>query len=122
MEKYCAKTVPVAHSNNKRQLTAVLAIIAAGEYLPPQLLYQEKTPKCHPHVSFPAGWNVWHSHNHWLNEITMKYCIDIIIVPFATRKRQELKLRFNHPTIVIFDDIHGQTTSDILSHLKSLNI
>ena len=45
MEKEGAKTVPIVHSDGKRQLTAVLAITAAGEYLPPQLLYQEKTPK-----------------------------------------------------------------------------
>ena len=101
MEKEGAKIVPIAHSDDKRQLTAVLAITAAGEYLPPQLLYQGKTPKCHPQVSFPAGWDVWHSHNHWSNEITMKRYIDNIIVPFVTQKRQELKLRFNHPAIAI---------------------
>ena len=38
-----AKIVPIAHSDDKRQLTAVLAITAADEYLPPQLLYQGKT-------------------------------------------------------------------------------
>ena len=52
MEKEGAKIVPIAHSDDKRQLTAVLAITAAGDYLPPQLLYQRKTPKCHPQVSF----------------------------------------------------------------------
>ena len=103
-------------------MTAVLAITAAGDYLPPQLLYQGRTPKCHPQVSFPAGWDVWHSHNHWSNAITMKRHIDNIIVPFVTQKRQELKLRFNHPAIAIFDNFRGQTTADILSHLKSHNI
>ena len=38
-----AKIVPIAHSDDKRQLTAVLAITAADENLPPQLLYQGKT-------------------------------------------------------------------------------
>ena len=117
MEKKGAKIVLIAHSDDKRQLTAVLAITAAGDYLPPQLLYQGKTPKCHPQVSFPAGWDVWHSHNHWSNAITMKCYIDNIIVPFVTQKRQELKLRFNHPAIAIFDNFHGQTTADIISHL-----
>ena len=65
MEKERTKIVPIAHSDDKRQLTAVLAITAAGEYLPPQLLYQGKTPKCHPQVSFLTGWDVWHSENHW---------------------------------------------------------
>jgi len=46
--------------------------MAAGDYLSPQLLYQERTPKCHPQVAFPDGWDVWHSKNHWLNEV-MRY-------------------------------------------------
>jgi len=59
MEKKGTKTVPIAHSDDKRQLTVVLAITAAGDYLPAQLLYQGKTPKCHPQSSFPPGWDVW---------------------------------------------------------------
>ena len=65
MEKEGTQAVPIAHSDDKRQLTAVLAITAGGDYLPPQLLYQGKTPKCHPEMSFPEGWYVWHSENHW---------------------------------------------------------
>ena len=61
MEKEGAKTVSIAHSDDKRQLTAVLAITAASDYLPTQLLYQGKTPKSHPQVSFRPGWDVWHS-------------------------------------------------------------
>ena len=45
MEKEGAKIVPIAHNDDKRQLTAVLAITTAGDYLAPQLLYQGKTPK-----------------------------------------------------------------------------
>ena len=85
MEEEGAKIVPIAHSDDK--LTAVLAITAAGEYLPPQLFYQRKKPKCYPRVSFPVGWDVWHSDNNWLNEITMKHYVDNIIVPFVTQYR-----------------------------------
>ena len=75
-----------------------------------------------PPTSFlSTGWDVWHLHNHWSNEITMELYIDNIIVPFVTQKRQELKLRFNHPAIAIFDNFCGQTTANILSHLKSHN-
>ena len=65
---------------------------------------------------------MWHSHNHWSNEIAIKRYNDHIIVRFVTQKRQELKLRFNHPAIAIFNNFCGQTTADILSHLKSHNI
>ena len=93
--------------------------MAVGDYLPTQLLYQGKTPKCHPQVSFPPGWDVWHSENHWSNEITMKRYIDKIIVPFITKKRQEMKLDLISPAAAIFDNFRGQTTNDILSHLRS---
>ena len=86
MEKEGVQTVPIAHNDDKRQLTAVLAITAAGDYLPPQLLYQRKTPKCHPNVAFPDGWDVWYSENHWSNETTMKRYIDKVIVPFVIEK------------------------------------
>ena len=122
MEKEGAKVVPIAHSDDKWQLTAVLAITAGGEYLPSQLLYQGKMPKCHPQISFPAGWDVWHSVNHWSNEITMRRYIDNIIVPFVIKWRKELKLKETHPAVGIFDNFHGQTTAAILSHLKSHNI
>ena len=122
MEKEGAQTVPIAHSDDKRQLTAVLAITAAGDYLPPQLLYQGKTPKCHPNVAFPDGWDVWHSENHWSNETTMKWYIDKVIVPFVIEKRQKLKLDPGSPAAAIFDNFRGQTTDVILSLLRSHNI
>jgi len=102
MEKEGAKTVPIAHNDDKRQLTAVLAVTAAGGYLPQQLLYQGKMPKCHPQVAFPDGWDVWHSEYHWSNEITMKSYIEKVIVPFVTKKRQKLKMDLVSPAAAIF--------------------
>ena len=122
MEKEGTNIVPIAHSDDKRQLTAVLAITAAGDYLPPQLLYQGKTPKYHPQVGFPDGWDVWHSENHWSNEITMKRYINKVIVPFVSEKRQKLKLGSTFPAVAIFDNFGGQTTDAILSLLRSHNI
>ena len=122
MEKEGAQTVPIAHSDDKRQLTAVLAVTAAGDYLPPQLLYQGKTQKCHPQVVFPDGWDVWHSENHWSNETTMECYINKIIVPFVMEKRKILKLDSASPAAAIFDNFRGQTTDAILSLLRSHNI
>ena len=53
MEKHGAKSVPIAHTDDKRHITAVLAANATGEYLPPQLIYKGKTTRCHPHAKFP---------------------------------------------------------------------
>jgi len=104
MEKERTNIVPIAHSDDKQQLTAVLATTAAGDYLPPQLLYQGKTSKCHPQVGFPDGWDVWHSENHWSNEITMKCYIEKVIILFVNEKRQKLKLESTFPAAAIFDN------------------
>ena len=58
MEREGAKVVSIAYADDKRQITAVLAITATGEYLAPQLLYKGKTERCHPQVQFPEGWDV----------------------------------------------------------------
>ena len=52
------KQVPVVGTDDKREITAVLAATASGKLLPPQLIYQWKTAGCHPKVTFPEKWNV----------------------------------------------------------------
>ena len=48
MHKSDDKLVPTAHSDDKRQITAVLAATLSGIYLSLQLLYEGKTVRCHP--------------------------------------------------------------------------
>ena len=75
MNKAGVKIIPIANLDDKRQITAVLAITMNGTYLAPQLIYQGKTERCHPRLdgsSLPDGWDIWHSANHWSNEETMK--------------------------------------------------
>ena len=51
---------------------ATICLCAVGEYLPPQLIYKGKTERCHPKISFPNRWDVWHTDNHWCSEVTTK--------------------------------------------------
>lgn len=117
------KNVPIAHSDDKRQVTAVLAATITGEFMYPQILYQGKTNRCHPKVlSVPDGWDIWHSPNHWSNEETMVRYVEKVIVPFLTRKRTELKLEKLHPALAIFDCFRGQSTPSFYALLKKHNI
>ena len=86
------------------------------------MIYKGKTLHCHPKVSFPQGWDVWHSDNHWSNEETMKRYIEKIIVPFVSQNREALKLEKTHPALALFDCFRGQTTPDIIALLESHNI
>ena len=101
---------------------AAIFLCAVGEYLPPQLIYKGKTERCHPKISFPNGWDVWHTDNHWCNEVTTKRYIEKILVPFVTKKREELKLGKSHPALVLFDCFRGQTTGEIKKLLAANNI
>ena len=92
MEREGAKVVSIAHADDKRQITAVLAVTATREYLAPQLLYKGKTERCHPQVQFPEGWYVWHTENHWSNEDSMKRYMKKVVIPFVTQKREALKV------------------------------
>ena len=69
MHRAGEKLIPVAKSNDKRQTTAMLAASITGKYLTPQLIYVQRN--CHPAVTFPEGWDIWHSDNHWSNESTV---------------------------------------------------
>ena len=60
--------VPIAHSDDKRSITAVLAATMVGQFIPPKLVYKGKTICCHPQVTALDGWHIWHSENHWSNE------------------------------------------------------
>ena len=122
MNEAKAEKVVIANSDDKRQITAVLAATMTGEYLPTQLIYKGKTTRCHPKVSFPEGWDVWHSDNHWSNEDTMERYILNIIIPYVCHKREVLKLQACHPALAIIDCFKGQTTPRILSLLRENDI
>lgn len=50
--------------------------------IPPPVIYQGKTEKCHPNFKFPENWHIMHTENHWSNEATMLEYIDKILVPY----------------------------------------
>ena len=122
MHRASDKVIPIANVDDKRQITAVLAATLTGEYLPPQVIYKGKTMRSHPKVSFPQGWDIWHSDYHWSNEETMKRYIENVILPFVSQKRESLKLEKTHPALALFDCFRGQTTPTITSLLKCHNI
>ena len=48
MEKEGSRHVVVAGLGDKRQITAAFCSTMEGEFLPPQLLYEGRTERCHP--------------------------------------------------------------------------
>ena len=122
MEVEGSKRVEVAGKYDKKQITAVLGGSCVGDFLPPQIIYQGKTPHCLPNYDFPEKWNITYSANHWSNETMMKEYIDNILLPYVKEKRRNLNLADDYPALVLFDNFKAQCTSNLLTLLDQNNI
>ena len=112
-EGTCSTRVPIVGLGDKRQTTATVAVSMSGELLPMQILYAGKTEQCHPSYSFPSGFDIWHTPNHWENTNTTIRFINTIIVPYVTSVRERMELPVEHPAIVMFDAFRGHKGSEI---------
>lgn len=118
-----AKQVPIAGSDDKREITALLAVSMAGDVLPLQLIYTGTTERSHPtEVAFPNDWDITHSKNHWSTEETMLRYIDKIIDPYMKRCRHESNLPEDQKGLCIFDVFAAHRCESVEEKLKSLNI
>jgi len=99
MDKKDRKRIPIVGNGDKRQITAVMCSALTGEVLPIQLVYEGKTKRYHPPYDFPADWMISHSSNHWYNKETM---IDYVKEPYVNRRRDDLNLDSDHPSVAIF--------------------
>lgn len=117
-----SKQVPLVGIDDKREITALLAINMAGHMLPPQIIYSGTTEKCHPSTVFPPEWDIYHTKNHWSNSDSMDRYLDKIIFPYIAKKRQELGLSSDQKAICIFDVFAAQRTQDFLKKLRDHNV
>jgi len=116
-----SKRVDLAAKDDKRQITACFAGSMAGDFLPPQLVYEGKTPRCLPQVTFPSDWHVTYSTTHWCNESMMQDYIDEIILPYIRINRKELKLESKQPAL-FFDNFKVQCTEKLLTHINAHDV
>ena len=119
MEKQGEKRVEMSGGNDKRQITAVFCASSLGDFLPVQLIYQGKTPRCHPRFSFPDDWHITHSPRHWSTEETILQYIEQIVVPYVETVRERVN---NKPALVIIDNFKGQITASVNDLLEQNNI
>lgn len=87
-----SKRVEIAGTNNKEQIILVLCGTMTGDFLPPQVIYKGKTPRCHPKYDFPCEWNITHSPRRWPNKETMKEYVNEINIPYVENIRDLLNV------------------------------
>ena len=116
-----SKQVPLVAIDDKRQITALLAVSMTGKMLAPQILYPGVTERCHPTqgVEFPSDWDIWHSKSHWSTNETMSRYVDKVVLPYLFRVKETLRLPSNQKSICIFDVFAAHRTEDFLAKLKS---
>ena len=116
------KRVEIDGKDDKRQITVVFACSMAGDFLPPQLIYQGKTTRCLPKFNFPSDWSITYSPNHWSNEGTMEEYIRHVIFPYLSQMKEKLKLSSGYPALLLYDNFKGQCTENLLKLLDANNI
>ena len=120
MERRGEHRVEMVGVNDKHQITAVFCGIALGEFLPLQLIYKDKSSRCHPRYEFPSDWNITHSPKHWSTEDTTLQYIDNIILPYVAKVRDDVGA--DTAALVIMDNFKGQTTQQVIQRLDDNNI
>jgi len=112
-------TVVIEGTDDKRQVTAVVAVTATGRVLSPQVIYEGKTKQCEPapHLH-PAGWHITHSPNHWCNSDLFFEYITRVVVKDVDDVKAKQSLPPEQRALLILDVWTGHTAiSDKLKEL-----
>jgi hypothetical protein len=117
-----SKQVPIVGIEDKREITALLGSTAAGQLIPPQLLYPGKTNQCHPKYEFPDNWDIHHTPNHWSNEASMLHYISEVIVPYVEQTREHLQLGPGQKALALFDVFAAHRCASVRDALAKANI
>ena len=122
LAKQGSRQVPVIGKDDKREITVLLAVSASGTLLPPQVIYAGKTQGCHAKITFPRGWHITRSDNHWSTEATMLQYIDEVVVPYFSAAKRELELPEDHVCLAIFDVFVAHRCDSVLQKLNENHI
>jgi hypothetical protein len=109
-ESVGSSSVAVVGAEDKRQITVCIASSLIGSLLPPQIIFQGKTPRCLPPSDSlsmleakASNAHVTFSENHWSNQATMKEYIEKIVVPYADKCIKDHHLAADANIILMLD-------------------
>ena len=115
-----AKNIHIRGVDDKRQITATFAVSCTGDFLPMQLIYSGKTPRCLPKYNFPVGFSVGFTENHWSNtEKSVEFFNDVIF-PYLENVKRERGYPPEQHSLNIMDTFKGQD-NDTLKELCAEN-
>ena len=109
-----AKAVPIKGIDDKRQIPATFTVSMTGKFLPIQLVYEGKAPRCLPGFDFPGDFNVTFPDNHWLNTEKSTDLFEKFIFPCLKQAKARLKYPKEQMSLIIMDTFKGQGNDVIL--------
>ena len=89
-----------------------------GDFLPMQLIYHGATVQSLPHFDFPNSFSQSMNPKHFCNTTQALKIIDEITVLYLKKKKNELHLRQDHPSLLIMDVFCGPMTKKVLEKSK----
>ena len=105
-------SISISHSADY-QITGTFSITLSGKFLPPQLIYQVKTNRCHPKYDFPKELNISHSDNHWSNTKLSMELVKTVLLSYVNRVKEEKNVRSSKEWLLLADVFKAQWTDDV---------
>ena len=108
-----SKKVPIKGLDDKRQITVTFVVSATGSFLPIQLIYQVKSKRCLPKVTFASNFDVAFTPNYCSNLEKYEDLLKLIIFPYLSVKKKELGYLEDQRSLIIMDTFEGQDNEEI---------
>ena len=121
LAKRNSTNITIAGSSDKRTISATFAVSLSGNILPPQLIYGGNTTQSLPKYEFLKSFSLSVTPTHYSNSQESIKFIEKILVPYFTKKRQDLGLTANQKGLLIFNVFTGQMSSDVQEVIEKHN-
>jgi hypothetical protein len=122
LEEKGAKNVEVAFADDKRQITAMIAVDLDKNVLPVQLIFEGKTIRSAPAANkYPAHISTTVSPSHWATEQTTLEFADMIIA-YKQRIIDTQGFMESTPAVLVWDVFYTHRLPSVLKRLKENNV
>ena len=109
-----SRQVSINGKDDKRGVTALFGSTITGHLLPPQIIYEGKSSRCHPRNKkkvFPRDWDITATKNHWSTVDSMVLYVKNVLVSYCEDQRTQLGLPDDQKALLILNTYRPHTNS-----------
>ena len=115
------KTVPTKGIDDKRQITATFGISMLGEFLPIQVIYENKTKRYLPKYTFPSSFDATFSENHRSNTEKSLSFFNRIVFPHFKNVQKTKCYPDEQMNFIIMDTFKRQDNNEVAKLCRKNN-